>query len=497
VPSGAPRRRRSLRSRRMTTDPLEIGAGTLGVTAVVRAARGRPFEAVLAADARDRIARGHAAYHAAIAGGRVYGATTGVGANRTAVVTGGDTATLAARILRSHAGSAGWPLPDEACRATMLIRAEQLAAGRSGVTPASVDALVAAVADGSVPELATGDAIGTGDLTSLAQLALVLAGERPWRSGGAAVPTVSIDAVGGLAFISSNAETLARTCLALDAVRGLLRASLAVAALSHAGVRGSAEPFAAAHLARPGVAADARIAAAMAELVGDAVGARIQDSYGFRAFVPVTAPAAEALDRLEASVEVELHAGTENPLVDADSDRVLHHGGFDQMRLALDLDTVRLALTGVGALSAARLAALVDPAQTGRAAFLADDEAGSSGVMILEYAAAAALADLRHAAQPATLHSTVISRGLEDHASFASHAATRLQAAGAALERLLAVELVSAVRAGRPPAGTARRHYDAAREALPAGLAERPLDADVGIARALLAAFATDPGPPL
>lgn len=468
----------------------EIGTGDLGVADVARLARAGAHDVVLGPAARRRVEDGHSAYRSAVGHGAVYGATTGVGANRSAVVTGGGTDTLGVRILRSHAGSAGWPLADGACRATMLIRVEQLAAGRSGVGVATVEALVAALADGSVPELSTGDSIGTGDLTPLAQLALVLAGERRWRRGGEGVPRLPLDEVGGLAFISSNAETLARTCLAVDRSRELVDASLVVAAIAHAGVRGSVEPFAAAALARPGVVSDAAVAAAMAELVGDVAGARIQDSYGFRAFVPITAPTRDALERLVSTVDVELAAGTENPLVDAASACVLHHGGFDQMRLALDLDGARLALAGVGALSAARLAALIDPGQTARPAFLTDGEAGSSGVMILEYAAAAALADLRHAAQPATLHSTAISRGLEDHASFASQAATRLEAANGALERLLAIELVCAVRAGRAPAGTARAAYETARAAFSPGLAERPLDEDVGRARELLPGLA-------
>ncbi len=474
----------------MTGDRLEIGAGRLGLRDVVRVAHGGRLEVVLIPAARDRIEAGHAAYRAAVGAGRVYGATTGVGANRSAVVSGPGTATLPARILRSHAGSAGRPLSDEGCRATLLVRAEQLAAGRSGVPLATVEALRAALADGSVPELSTGDSIGTGDLTPLAQLALVLAGERRWRRGGEAVPVVPIDVVGGLAFISSNAETLARTCLAASDAATLLRASLVVAAIAHAGVRGSIEPFTAAPLMRPGVASDVAVARAMTALVGEAAGARIQDSYGFRAFVPITGPARDALARLEETTGIELAAGVENPLVDAASGHVLHHGGFDQMRLALDLDAARLALAGVGALSAARLAALVEPGQTGLPPFLSDGEAGSSGVMILEFAAAAALADLRHAAQPATLHSTVISRGLEDHASFASQAATRLASANGALSRLLAIELVCGVRAGRSPAGSARSVYDAVRAALPESLAERPLDEDVRTARELLPTLA-------
>lgn len=465
---------------------FEIGVGALGVGDVVRLAGGGRIAISLAPAARERVEAAHVAYQAAVRAGQVYGATTGVGANRSALVSGAGSVTLAARILRSHAGGAGRPLADVACRATMLVRAEQLSAGRSGVAVATVEALVSAVALGAVPALSTGDSIGTGDLAPLAQLALVLAGERPWRHGGSAAPRLALDEVGGLAFISSNAETIARACLATADTRMLVDASLTIAAISHAAVHASTEPLAAATLARPGQRADAAVAATLAELIGETDPARVQDPYGFRALVSVTGPMLESLARLESTLETEIVAGAENPLVDVKLGRVLHHGGFDQMRLAVELDAVRLALTGVGALSSARVTSLTEPAQTGLAAFLADGEAGSSGVMILEFSAAAALADLRHAAQPATLASTVISRGQEDHASFASQGASRLQEANEALERLLAVELVSAVRPGRAPRGAAVEAFRLAVERLPSGLEDRPLESEVRIARTLL-----------
>ncbi|MBO9705896.1 MAG: aromatic amino acid lyase, partial [Arthrobacter sp.] len=112
--------------------------------------------------------------------------------------------------------------------------------------------------------------------------------------------------------------------------------------------------------------------------------------------------------------------------------------------------------SGVGHLSLARLGDLSNPGMTGLAPFLADDEPGSSGVMVLEYNAAAALARLRTAAQPASLGSVVISRGTEDHASFSTQAVEQLTQCLEAAETVLACELVACVRAlvllGRTPA---------------------------------------------
>ena len=168
-------------------------------------------------------------------------------------------------------------------------------------------------------------------------------------------------------------------------------------------------------------------------------GRRIQDPFGLRAFPQVQGAALDGVTQLRRILEIEINAAAENPLIDADSGAVFHHGQFSTAYPALSLDHVRAAVHHVAELCAARLGDLVEPDLTGLPAFLASGPAGSSGVMILEYVAHDALGRLRHSAGPVTLGTAVISRGLEDHASFSPHAAGSALAAAAAYRTMLAV----------------------------------------------------------
>jgi histidine ammonia-lyase len=227
-------------------------------------------------------------------------------------------------------------------------------------------------------------------------------------------------------------------------------------------------------------------------------GSRIQDPYGFRCLPQIQGPALDAADALERVLETEFNAAAENPLISADGPdgpSAWHHGNFFAGHVALALDAFRLALLQTAQLSAARLSALADPGLTGLRPFLADGPSAGSGVMILEYAAGGALAELRTCATPATLGNAVLSRGVEEQASFASQAARLTLRAAPAYRQVLACELVTALRALRQhallpdadrPVGQA---YAAAAEVLSMDMADRPLTGDVATAAALLDAL--------
>ncbi|HEX9343155.1 MAG TPA: aromatic amino acid lyase, partial [Actinomycetota bacterium] len=185
------------------------------------------------------------------------------------------------------------------------------------------------------------------------------------------------------------------------------------------------------------------------------------------------------------------NAPAENPLVDASADDVFHHGNFLTATLTLALDKARAALFQAAALSAARCAALMEPELTGLRPFLADGPATSSGLMMLEYVAHSALADLRLHATPATLGCAVLSRGVEEHASFATQAAWRLTDSRPAYETVLACELLAATRAVRLNANAAvpaalRPVLTCTGTALDPRTEDRPLDADLATATTLL-----------
>ncbi|WP_134740302.1 aromatic amino acid lyase [Nocardioides sp. 503] len=404
-----------------------------------------------AGDALAAVRRGRDHLDAARGAGSVYGLTTGVGALRHVAVEGESDEDgehgHALRLWRSHAGGFGPELDDAVARGTMLVRLHQLLRGGSGADPALVQALADALAAGAVPRLHLYGGVGTADLTALAELGLTLAGELPWRSGSSA--SAPVGAGDALPFISSNALTATVGSLAVTSLAALARAGERVAALSHLALRGSLQ----AYDARVHAAKDDPHTAAVAERLSDLLAgapresARLQDPFGLRAVPQVHGAWEESLVAVERALAAEIGAAAENPL--AVDGTALHHGQFVTQRLAAGLDALRSAAVPASTLSTARLAALLDPALTGLPAFLADGPAGSSGLMIVEYVAADLLARVRASAAPVTGGRTVVSLGLEEHASHSTQAAWAALDLVDLLRDLLACELVAAVRALR------------------------------------------------
>jgi histidine ammonia-lyase len=455
-------------------------------------------------DGRRRAEASAAAAAEVMARRHVYGRTTGVGANRDQVVPVDGLPGHGLRLLRSHAGGGGPLVLPELSRAMLVVRANQLAAGGSGVDPRVFGPLLEAINAGLAVPVHRYGAIGTGDLSALAMTALCLLGERDWlpvgaAGGAAAQPRFALASADALAFISSNAATVGEAALACCDLAELVRAAIVVAALSHRGVAASTEPYAApVHAARnyPGQQA---VAAALRALLGSngPPGDRIQDPYGYRALPQVHGPALDAVHQAGQAVATELNAAAENPLVDVAGATVWHNGNFHTAYLGLALDAVRAALFQTAALSAARLGTLVEPALTGLPPFLATDPAPSSGIMILEYVAHSAIGDIRRLAAPAAVGSAVLSRGAEEHAGFSTQSARATTDTVEPYRVVLACELVAAVRAlrlrgtglGAAGPGLAAA-FDLAAGALPADTADRPLDSDLLAAHGVLSSLA-------
>jgi histidine ammonia-lyase len=477
--------------------PVLVLDGTaLTCAGVAAAARGeRPV--AIADEGRKRAAAASEVARYATARREVYGRTTGVGANRDTAVSGAGAAGHGLRLIHSHAGGGGPVIAPELSRAMLIVRANQIAAGGSGVDPGVLDALAGAINAGlSVPVPAWG-AIGTGDLTGLALTALCLLGEREWVPPPASPPQFALASPDALAFLSSNAATLGEAALACSDLYELVWASVTVAALSHLAVNASTEPYAApVHAARPHAGQQSVAAALRGLLAGPPRPApRVQDPYGYRALPQVHGPAIDAVSRVTRTVTSELNAAAENPLIDVAGQAVWHNGNFHTAYVGLDLDAARAALFQTAALSAARLGTLVEPAFTTLAPFLATDPPPSSGVLILEYVSQSAIADIRRLAAPAALGSAVLSRGVEEHAGFSTQSARATTDVIPAYRIVLACELIAAVRAlrlrGLRPSGPALGSaFERAAVVLPSGTSDRPLDGDLAVAQSLLPAMA-------
>jgi histidine ammonia-lyase len=413
---------------------------------------------VALADRRERVsvsprvlkAVGHAHEVAADLSTRfaTYGRTTGVGANRATPVAPSDS-DYGMRLLRSHAVDAGDPLDDRTVRAMLAVRLIQLCVPGAGLDPKILGGLEAMLNEDALPELLQYASIGTGDLAPLAGTALTLIGERP-----ASVPLTPMEPWGAdsaLPFMSSSALTVGRGCLALDELTRLERASSVIYLLSFLALDGNPQPFAsvaARAAAAPHVDTIANRLRSLLAASGrpDRRPARIQDPYGLRVYPVAHASVVASLHSLEGQLKRTLNTAQENPLFDIENDAVVHHGAFYQASLSLELDGTTLALALTAPITHSRIRMLNDPDTNGCNAFLAAGPVGSSGLMMVEYVAAGAIAEIRNAAQPASVGTLVLSRGAEEDATFASQGALQLERSIAAYRVLLCCELVGAVR---------------------------------------------------
>ncbi len=442
-------------------DPTLVlsGHGLRG-EAIVRAAQG---SVRIEADP-DALAAVAALHEAARGAVRAYGRSTGVGGLAGEAVPAAEAEMLSVRLLRSHACGVGAPLPEAVVRGALVVRANQLLAAGAGVSPDLVRALLAAARWHRLPVVHELGGLGTADLTALAEIGLALIGEAP--AGEPSGPPLRTLGPGeGLALLSSNAVSLARAALGLDRLTTVLESGDVVAGLAARALGASPEAFEPSVLAQRALPGEHRAAARVRALLGaqpaapgaGAARRRIQDPYPLRCVPQLHGAALEALEDAWRHLEVECNGASENPLyalaghTDPGQGRVAvrHHGGFLTLSLTLSLDRLRAALLSVGLGSTGRLGLLVDPARTGLRAFLATGPEGSSGVMLAEYVAQAALSRLRWAAAPATGWPVAVSLGTETLASWLPLSVEQLEMATDALAQVLGAELLAALRAAR------------------------------------------------
>jgi histidine ammonia-lyase len=446
---------------------IALGSRPTTVADVVSVAR-EGARVTLADPARARMAASHAALvRAAAAGTRIYGATTGLGANVGLSLPAED-GERARRIVVGRAGALGPPEATELVRAALFARAAGLAAGGSGVPAAVAETLLEMLRRGVHPVVPSIGSVGEADLATLAHLALPLVGlghaeidgetvpgDEAMRRAGIAHPSLSPrDA---LALCSSSAFSIGAAALAAaDALRLLDTANEAFA-LTLEGIEGNpapTDPRVAA--ARPFPGHGWAAAAIRARLAGSALleedGPRLlQDPLPFRCASVLHGSAHQAVKRLRDTAELELDAASDNPVVVGEE--VLGSAGFDATPLAHALEGAALALAAVARASAVRTLQLHDERRTGLPRGLTPVGADRAGLTVLGKPLGALVARVRSLAMPVSLDALPLALGVEDHASQAPLAAARLSELLDALARIIACELTCAAQALdlRPP----------------------------------------------
>jgi len=483
--------------------PVLLGDGPLSVESLVAIARGGA-RAELAPEARTRVRKSRALVEQWVREGRaVYGVTTGFGALCEVVIPQDQTRTLQENILMSHAAGVGNPLPEEVVRATMAVRAQDLAQGYSGLRPEILEALIRLLNTGVCPVVPEKGSVGaSGDLAPMAHLALVLIGRgeaffRGSRMGGGEALTASglepvvLEAGEGLALINGTQVMAAITGLAVFDAERLVKTADIACSISLEVLLGTNTEFdPRIHRARPhpGQAAAAdnmfRITQDSAIMSSHKDCHRIQDAYTLRCSPQVHGASRDAASHVRRVVETELASATSNPLIFADSGDFLLGGNFHGQPLALAADYLSMAAAEIANVSERRIERLVNPQLSGLPAFLVHDSGLNSGFMIAQYTAAALVSENKVLAHPACVDSIPTSANKEDHVSMGTIAARKLRSILQNAEHVIAIELLCGCQAvdlltrGRPGRGT-EAAYRACRERIPHLDRDRVLSKDI------------------
>lgn len=454
--------------------PLVIDGHSLTLQSVAAVARSVEQRVELAPQARERMEQSQAWVANLIAGGQpVYGLNTGFGAFSDRNISAADILRLQRNLILSHAVGVGQPFAPEVVRAAMLIRANALALGHSGVRPALAEALLAMLNAGVTPCIPSQGSLGSsGDLAPLSHLALTLStdvDDKPEESGqawlgGQLLSGKSAMAAAGISrLVLGPKESLALNngatfsaalgVLAVTEARAAISASIVGLALTLEALRGASAAFDERLHAARGHHGQQTVAAAVRRLVEgsnlvDSAG-RVQDAYSIRCAPQVIGPACETLDFSASVLEREINAATDNPLLF--DGQAISGGNFHGEIVGLALDYAAIAMAEVGAVSERRTARLIDgkandhlpPMLVGT-----PEAAGvNSGLMMPQYTAASLVLENQTLATPDSIRSLPTSANQEDHNANSATAGRHLRRIVENTQRIVAIELFTAAQA--------------------------------------------------
>ena len=453
---------------------IVINGETLTFEQVVAVAYGKPGEpkVVLSDDAKANVNRSASAVDALLERGEIaYGITTGFGAFKDKIISPEEVELLQRNIVVSHAVGVGNPFDTPTVRAIMLIRANTLARGFSGIRLATLDLILEFLDRGVHPIIPEKGSLGaSGDLAPLAHFACVLIGEgeaeyKGERLRGAEVlkkadlEPVTLAAKEGLALTNGTTVMTAVGLLETWKSKRLSDVADVAGCLSLEALNGTVSAFdERIHALRPHprqieCAKHLRETLRGSEFVRQHDPKNIQDAYTLRCIPQVHGACRDAVAYAEWLLELELNAVTDNPLIFCDESleniEVLSGGNFHGEPLALAFDYLTIALSELGNISERRTMRLTDEASNAHVLppFLTDNGGINSGFMIVQYTAAALCTENKILAHPASVDTIPSSANVEDHVSMGATAALKLRQVADNLENILAIELLCAAQA--------------------------------------------------
>jgi histidine ammonia-lyase len=453
---------------------LEINGETLTKDQVITVAFGRANECQvkLSPEARVRVSKSAKAVEKLLERGEIaYGITTGFGAFKNKIINRQQVDELQKNIVLSHAVGVGNPLETPFVRAMMLIRANTLSRGYSGIKADTLDLLLDCLNQGVHPIVPEKGSLGaSGDLAPLAHIACVLIGEgeaeyKGERMSGrealeqAGLLPVKLSAKEGLAL--TNGTTQMTAVGLIEAVRARKLADFAdiVGCMSLEALNGTSAAFEERiHRLRPHprqleTALRLRQIIEGSEMVRAFDPENIQDAYTLRCIPQVHGACRDAIAYAEWVIDLELNSVTDNPLIfldekDEEKIDVISGGNFHGEPLALAFDYLAMALTELGNISERRVMRLTDEASNSHVlpAFLTENGGLNSGLMIAQYSAAALCNENKVLSHPACTDTIPSSANVEDHVSMGANSALKLRQINSNLADILAIELLCAAQ---------------------------------------------------
>jgi histidine ammonia-lyase len=445
-----------------------------------------------------------------------YGVNTGFGELAEVRISADQIRQLQLNLVRSHACGVGVPLDDFETRAVMVLRANALAKGFSGVRPVIVETLCEMLNRRVRPVIPCQGSVGaSGDLAPLAHLALLVIGEGEavyqdaLLPGGeamrrAGIAPVTLEAKDGLSLLNGTQGMLALLALAWRQAQILADTADVAAALSLDALRGSPAAFdrrvasvrphpgairAAQNLERLNRGSEIRESHRAADR-----DPRVQDAYSLRCTPQVHGAARDSLSQIAAVLAIELNSATDNPLVFANAGQgeIISGGNFHGQPLAMAADQMAVALATLAGISERRVAQMTNPHTSLLPAFLTREPGLNSGFMILQVAAAALASELKAQSAPHSVDSIPTSADQEDYVSMGMAAARRLRPMLDNARRALAIELLSACQgldllAPLRTGAEAHRAYELVRSVSPRVDADRSLARDIEAVANLIA----------
>jgi len=395
----------------------------------------------------------------------VYGITTGFGKFSDVVISKDEAKILQRNLIISHACGVGEPLDEEIVRGIMLLRANALAKGYSGIRLETLNTLIEMINKKVHPVIPEKGSLGSsGDLAPLSHMVLVMLGEgeafyKGQRMPGkkamelAGIPTIELTSKEGLALINGTQVMTAIGALAVYDAMNLSKMSDVVAGLTIEALNGITTAFEEdVHNVRPhegqiNTAKNLLRILQESNMTTEQGEIRVQDAYTLRCIPQIHGASKDAIKYVKEKVEIEINSATDNPLIFRDKGKVISGGNFHGQPMALSFDFLGIALSEIANVSERRLERLVNPALSGLPAFLIEKGGLNSGFMIVQYSAASLVSENKVLAHPASVDSIPSSANQEDHVSMGTIAARKARTILDNARKVLAMELLAACQA--------------------------------------------------